>query len=136
MPGPIDDALKRFDREAPRQVKELWSATYILMGLRYEQPLIQTLLRGVVSMKESVTYQAIIEEGRAEGEAKEARKMLLLLGRDRFGEPSAMIMALLDAMTDLARLEALAIRLLHVKTWEELLGVSGAPRQPRGRRKA
>ncbi len=54
--------------------------------------------------------------------------MLLLLGRDRFGEPSAKIVALLDAVTDLGRLEALMIRLLHVKTWEELLGVNGTTR--------
>ena len=85
-------------------------------------------------MKESVTYQAILEEGEAKGKADEARKMLLLMGRDRFGEPSAKIAALLDAVTDLSRLEALVIRLLHVKTWAELLGANGTPRQPRGRR--
>ena len=45
-------------------------------------------------------------------------------------------MALLDAVTDLSRLEALAIRLLQVKTWEELLGVNGTTRHPRGRKKA
>jgi hypothetical protein len=91
-------------------------------------------------MKESVTYQAILEEGEAIGEAKgnagEARRVLLLLGREQFGEPSAKIMALLDAVTDLSRLEALVIRLLHVKTWAELLGVNGTTRHPRGRRKA
>ena len=87
-------------------------------------------------MKESVTYQAILEEGEAIGKAEEARRMLLLLGREQFGEPSAKIVALLDAVTDLGRLEALVIRLLHVKTWEELLGVNGTTRHPRGRRKA
>jgi hypothetical protein len=104
------------------------------MGLRYEQALIQALLRGVVNMKESVTYQAILEESEAIGKAERARKMLLLQGRDRFGEPSAKIVALLDAVTDLGWLEALAIRLLHVKNWEELLGVNGTKRNPRGRR--
>ena len=95
-------------------------------------------------MKESVTYQAILEEGKAigvakgkaEGKAEEARKLLLLQGCDRFGEPSAKIVALLDAVTDLRRLEALMIRLLHVKTWEEFLGVNGTTPRPRGRRKA
>jgi predicted transposase YdaD len=145
MPGPIDDALKHLTelspqdwvvREAPSQAKELWSAVYILMGLRYERAMVQGLLRGVTNMKESVTYQAILEEGEAMGKAAEARKMLLLQGRDRFGEPAAKIVALLDAVTDLGRLEALVIRLLHVKTWEELLGMNGTARQPRGRRKA
>lgn len=62
-------------------------------------------------MKEPSTYQAALEEGKAE----EVRRMLLLLGRDRFGEPSAKIVARLDAETDLGQLEALGLRLLHVK---------------------
>jgi hypothetical protein len=41
--------------------------------------------KALLNMRESVTYQAILEEGRLE----EARKMLLLQGRDRLGEPSA-----------------------------------------------
>jgi hypothetical protein len=144
LPVVVSQMKHRFDREAPSQAKELWSAAYILMGLRYEQAVIQTLLRGVVNMKESVTYQAILEEGEAigvakgeaKGKAEEARRMLLLQGRDRFGEPSSKIAALLDAMTDLGRLEALLIRLLHVKTWEELLSVNGTARHARRPRKA
>jgi hypothetical protein len=144
LPAVVAQMKQRFDREAPSQAKELWSAAHILMGLRYESALVQSLLRGVVNMKESTTYQAILEEGRAEGRAKgkaegkaeEARKMLLLQGSDLFGEPSAKIMALLDAVTDLGRLEALVIRLLHVKTWEELLTVNGTTRHSPRRRKA
>lgn len=152
LPVVVAQMKQRFDREAPSQVKELWFATYILLGLRYEKAMVQTLLRGVLNMKESVTYQAILEEGeaigvakgeaigvakgKAEGKAEEARKMLLLQGREQFGEPSANILPLLDGVTDLHRLEALAIRLLHVKTWEELLDVNGPTRHSRGRRKA
>jgi len=146
LPAVVAQMKQRFDREAPSQAKELWSAAYILMGPRYESAIVQSLLRGVVNMKESTTYQAILKEGKAEGKAigiaegkaegkaEEARKMLLLQGRDRFGEPSAKIVAQLDAVTDLARLEALGLRLLHVKTWEELLGANGTTRHPRGRR--
>ena len=90
------------------------------------------LFQAVLNMRESVTYQVILKEGRLE----EVRNILLLQGRDRLGEPSAKIIALLFAETDLGRLEALAIRLLHVKTWEELLGVNGMARHSRGRRKA
>lgn len=42
-------------------------AAFILMGLRYESAMVQTLLRGVGQMRESTTYQAILEEGKAEG---------------------------------------------------------------------
>jgi len=142
LPAVVAQMKQRMDGEAPSQTKQMWFAAYILMGLRYESALVQLLLRGVVNMKESTTYQAILEEGKAEGKAEgkvegkaeEARKMLLLMGRDRFGEPSAKIAALLDAVTDLGQLEALVIRLLHVKTWEELLGVNGPTRRPRGRK--
>ena len=48
---------------------------------------------------------------------------------------AAEIVALLDAVTDLGRLEELMIRLLHVKTWEELLDVKSTTRQPHRRRK-
>jgi hypothetical protein len=95
---------QRFDREVtPNQAAELWSATYILMGVRYEHALIQTLLQGVFAMKVSVTYQAILREG----EAKEARKVFLLLGRDHSGDPSAEVQAALDALCDVNRLEEL-----------------------------
>jgi predicted transposase YdaD len=108
------------------------------MGLRYERALIERLVRGVLGMKESVTYQAILEEGEARGEAKgkaeEARRMLLLFGRDRLGEPPADVTAALDAVADVGRLEALALRLKHVASWQELLGLP-APRRRAGRRK-
>jgi predicted transposase YdaD len=134
LPAVVSQMKQRIDREAPSQAKELWSAAYLLMGLHYESALVQSLLRGVVNMKESTTYQAILQEGKAEGKAEEARKLLLLQGRAQFGEPSAKIVARLDAITDLGRLEALLIRLLQVKTWEELLGMNGTTRRARGRK--
>ena len=88
--------------------------------------------QALVNLRESVTYQAILKEGRLQG----VRNILLRQGRERFGEPSAEITALLFAETDLGRLEALAIRLLHVKTWEKLFGVNGTARHPSGRRNA
>jgi predicted transposase YdaD len=120
LPALIAQMKDRLRRDVPpSQAAELWSATYILMGLRYERALVQALLQGVVTMKESVTYQAILEEG----EVKEARKLLLLLGRDQFGEPSAEVQTALDALTDVSRLEELTLRLKHVSSWQELLGL-------------
>jgi predicted transposase YdaD len=76
-------------------------------------------------MRESTAYQAILDEGRAEGEAKgraeEARKLLLRQGHRRFGPPSAVQEAALVAITDLDRLERLSDRLLDVGSWQELL---------------
>jgi predicted transposase YdaD len=79
LPAVIARMKERLDREVPRrQAAELWSATYILMGTRYEESLIETLLQGVITMEESVTYQAILRKGKAQGVAEEARKILLL----------------------------------------------------------
>jgi hypothetical protein len=136
LPSVIARMKQRLERETPpRQAADLWSATYILMGMRYERALVQSLLQGVLTMKESVTYQAIIEEGEALGEAKEARKMILLQGQSKFGEPSAEAEAALNALSDVRQLEKLGVRLLRASSWEELLGSNGPSRRGRSRRK-
>jgi predicted transposase YdaD len=89
----------------------------MLMGLRYPDALAEHLLQGVRDMKESVTYQKIIREGREE----EARALLLRLGRKRFGPPAPEAEAALAGVTAIERLEALSERLLDVESWEELL---------------
>jgi hypothetical protein len=141
LPAVIGRMKERLDRETSRsQAAELWSATYILMGLRYAQALIETLLQGVLAMEESVTYQAILRKGRAEGKAEgkaegraegqvegqaaEARRILLMLGRDQFGDPPADVSAALSGIADVGRLEALTLRLKHAASWQELLGAN------------
>jgi predicted transposase YdaD len=110
---------------------------YVLMGLRYPRELSGQLLRGVRGMKESVTYMEIFEEGEAKGQAiGEARgqaigeakgqaigerKVILRLGRKRFGEPDAATIAALEAISSVERLEQLAVRLLEVESWTDLL---------------
>jgi predicted transposase YdaD len=136
LPAVIARMKRRLGRQVtPRRAAELWSAAYILMGLRYEQALVQRLLQGVMAMKESVTYQAIIQEGMAEGltrgRIEEARKILLLQGRSRLGEPSPEALAAVNALTDVRKLEELTLRLLQAASWQELLGPDGAGRRGR-----
>jgi hypothetical protein len=135
LPAVIARMKQRLDREPPPTQAELWSATYILMGTRYEQALIQTLLQGITAMKESVTYQAIVREGEAKGKIEEARNMLLVIGRPHLGEPPPEVVAALEALTDVARLEELGQRLFQATSWRELLGLDGPPRRARRRRK-
>jgi len=79
-------------------------------------------------MKESVTYQAIVEEGME----KEARKLLLRIGTDQFGvPPNPKQLQEMEAITDVARLEDLAVRVSHVENWSELLASSAIPRTRR-----
>lgn len=121
LPEVIREIGKRFDAEVPPvEAADLWTATYTLMGLRYPPGLAAQVLRGVRHMRESSTYQAILEEGAQIGHSREAKKILLLLGRDRFGEPSAAMLKRLESESGVERLEELAQRLLRVSSWEEL----------------
>ena len=84
-------------------------------------------------MRESSTYQAILDEGRAEGltrgraegltrgRAEEARALVLELGSQRYGAPTEQVRATLLAISDPHRLHSLARRLLDVSSWNELL---------------
>jgi predicted transposase YdaD len=118
----IQAIQERLDREATKnQAEMLWTATYLLMGLKYSGDLTDELFQGVRNMKESVTYQKILREGRAEGRAEEAKRILKRQGSRRFGKPDANIEAALDAIADLDTLEQLSDRVLEVTGWEELL---------------
>jgi predicted transposase YdaD len=134
LPAVIAQMKDRLDREVTRsEAAELWSATYILMGLRYADALIETLLQGVLAMEDSVTYQKILRkglaqgvtQGLAQGRAEEARRLLLLLGRKHLGEPSADARTALESLTDVDQLEELTLRLTDVSSWQELLGLPG-----------
>jgi hypothetical protein len=118
LPGIIAQMKARLSAPGvPPATKDLWTATYILMGLRYEQALVNHLLQGVVEMEESVTYQAILEKG----ELRRAHKTLLLLGTDRFGAASAEVRSVLDGINDPDKLDHLSLHVSKVRSWEELL---------------
>ena len=73
LPGIIERMKQRLRGRGGRQQAELvWAAAYILLGLRHSPALAAQLFRGVVSMKESSTYQAILEEGARRGEPRAA----------------------------------------------------------------
>jgi hypothetical protein len=65
----------------------------------------------------SPAYQAILDEGRAQ----EAKRIVLLLGSQRFGPPSAPLRAALEAVSDLSQIEDVARRLLDAPSWDKLL---------------
>jgi predicted transposase YdaD len=138
LPGRIDQRQQRLEqRKYRRQADRIWAATYVLRGLRYSQELAGQLLRRVRTMKESVTYQAILAEGESAGLTKgalaAAKKLLLLQGIMRFGAPDERTTAAVERIKDLARLEELSVRLLSAGSWQELLGPR-ATRRWNGRR--
>jgi hypothetical protein len=130
LPGVIRQMEVRIEAEAPPGARAtLWTSTYILLGLRFPPEAAAELLRGVRDMKESSTYQAILEEGRSEGiergrsegSVAEARRLLLLLGAARFGPPDERVRAAIKGMNSIERLEPLTIRVLDAAGWDELL---------------
>lgn len=98
--GPrLPELVARFADRVSREVPGidganlLLSCGYILLGLRYDKAVAETLFRGVQKMRESSTYQAILDEGRVEGQTRERLRalrslqenLIAMLG-DRFGK--------------------------------------------------
>jgi predicted transposase YdaD len=139
LPGIIQEMERRLSsRRGRKQAPLVWGAAYILLGLRHSPALAAQLFRGVLSMRESSTYQAILEEGRQEGRQEgkvlEARRLLRMIGESRFGPPDAQTAALIDQFADLGRLEETFKRLWTAGSWEELLRPPAAGRRGGGRR--
>jgi len=141
LPGIMERVGERINDPAQASHKhELWLATYMLLGLRYSPGLADELTKGMISMEESTTYQAILAKGEARGVAigetrgkaqgalEEAKKMLRLFGEARLGPMNAKQAAALEAMDDLHRVEELTPRMQNVGSWRELLA-SAAPRR-------
>jgi len=114
-------------------------AAYVLTGLRLKAPdEVRQLFQGVsIAMRESVTYQAILEEGRKEGEKtgekrgekrgwrkgriRELHRTILRQGRVRFGEADEAVRQQIETIRNIDRLEDLTERLLIVSSWDELM---------------
>ncbi|HEV3237256.1 MAG TPA: hypothetical protein VGZ25_09730 [Gemmataceae bacterium] len=138
LPRLVNQMSDRLAKEAsPEICAKLWTAAYVLMGLRYERAFIDQLLQGVRAMEESVTYQAIlekgmergfekgiekgIEKGESQGIVKGERSLLLLQAIKRFGEPTPSERAILESITEPSRLAELGTRILDVMSWEDFL---------------
>lgn len=133
LPAVIARMKERLNQPESRpDAGRLWAATYLLMGLRYPEAITERLLEGVRDMEESVTYQAIVRKGRELGRVEELRRMLLLQGAEKFGSLDASAEAAVEAVTDIDRLEQLAVHLLRAGSWDELLTL---PKPAPGRRR-
>jgi predicted transposase YdaD len=130
----VEEMKQRLRRVPGALAGKLWTATRVLMGLRYEKELVRELLKEVTGMKESVTYQEIVEEGvvkgRKEGAASALRETLLAVGQDHFGKaPGARIKTAVAAIDDPEELKRLTVRATHVCSWEELLPLPERPKR-------
>lgn len=116
----IQQVGERLQREAPpEQVRRLLTATFVLTGLRVSRKMSLQLFQGVRAMRDSDTYQYILDEGRLE----EVKKLILRWGQKFLGTPGEAVTASLTASEDLERLERMHDHLGEVKSWEELLAI-------------
>ena len=134
MPGLVERMAARINAEPQPRAVKLWTATYLLMGLRYSEELVSQLLEGVHNMQESTTYQAILREGLNKGLKKAVKKAASAGSEQQLsgsswepsdsGNPSAAILAAIEAIRDVERLEALGERIVDpdVRDWDSLLG--------------
>jgi hypothetical protein len=130
LPGLVDQMSRRIKSE-PSDItpSSLWIEFDLLLGLKYPQDFVQWLLKGVGSMQESSTYQAILAEGEARGialgeargEARGKRESILQLGSRRFGAPDAVTRSLLEGIDSLERLDGLVVRAIEAESWNDLL---------------
>lgn len=123
LPGVLREMKRRVTKVRDRgRLGRWWTAVYVLMGMRYQDILVEQLLQGVLDMEESTTYQAIIRKGVAAGELREARKMLVRLGEKQFrSPPPANLQRRVARLEDLDQLEQLMLRVTQVRSWDELL---------------
>ncbi|HVA45957.1 MAG TPA: hypothetical protein VNH11_06180 [Pirellulales bacterium] len=115
---------ERLEAELPSaEAKRLLMAAWVLIGMRVPRPALRFVEEALtmVDLRDSSTYQLIVEEGMAQGMAKGLRTMLLQIGARRLGRPVAAVQESLDAIDDVARLHRLGERVLEVATWQELL---------------
>ncbi len=63
-----------------------------------------------------------MERGIALGEARGKRESILRLGSTRLGKPDATSRSMLEAIDSVERLDALLIRAIEAKSWNDLLG--------------
>ncbi len=126
LPGVVQRMADRINAETETRAAMLWTATYLLMGLRFTDEFATHLLEGVQNMQESTTYQAILKQGLIEGRVSEAQRLLLMLGETRFGEADEAIRRSVESILDLERLERMTRRILdtNVQDWNGLLSTS------------
>jgi predicted transposase YdaD len=133
LPSVMRQIADRFLREAePSAARELWAASTLLLGLRYDDEQIREVMQAMSWVRESSAYRVLVEEGRAEGRAMGlaegevigARRVLLDLATAKLGPPSPEDRAAVEAIADLDALRRMGRRILTATSWQEVLAAA------------
>jgi hypothetical protein len=117
LPEQVRRVAGRAEAEAPGDASDLVFSAFLLAGMHLPKNRARDIFTRVLQMHESSTYQWVIEQG----ELLRSHKMLLKMGKVKFGQPTPDQANKLRAIEDLDRLERLAVRLLRVDSWDALL---------------
>jgi hypothetical protein len=116
----LGEVVRRLEQEGtPELARRLLMATFVLSGLVLDLQQLRTHFQGVRTVRESVAYQLILEEGRIE----QLHRTLLQMPPKRIGEPDEMTRQAILAMTDVEQLEGLCKEMIDgsSSSWPELL---------------
>lgn len=126
----VNRVAQRIDEETSgEEERKLLTAAYTLIGLRTNREDATRLFKRIPQMKESTTYQAILDEGRDEGrdeglrqgELRASRNLILRLGKVKFGKCGKRVENRVNKIDDLEQLAVLFEQMLSAKSWDELL---------------
>ncbi len=130
------DALEQryIEEQIPDAVQSfLLTSGFILSGLRYTKAEIRAAFKGVSAMKESVAYEAILEEGEERGEIrgeirgvklgeiKSRQEDILAVLEGRFGFLTAELVDAILAITESQRLKALVLQAATIDSLDQLV---------------
>lgn len=117
------------------QAAELENATFILMGLRYSEQLIEQIYQGVKQMEDSITYQMILnkgkneglitgrQEGRQEGQIQMGHVALISVLEGRFSVVSPSLQEAIQHITDINRLSRMLKAVHQTTTPDDILNI-------------
>jgi hypothetical protein len=72
---------------------------------------------------EKLCYRINYQQGFEEGRLNVAQQWLLELGQSRLGKPDVIVLATVESMTDVERLERMFDHLCTVNSWQEMLAI-------------
>jgi hypothetical protein len=96
-------------------------AAVILASTRVDKNDLSRLFQGVSLMSEMAASDYFTEQGELQGKIKECRKLVIALGRTKFGHVDQTIEAVLNSSADIDRLERMAEAIFRANTWQDLL---------------
>jgi hypothetical protein len=96
----------------------LMTAAYTLVESRVGRKSLPSIFEGVRIMHNPTVWDEIDE-----AELRVSKRLLLQQGQRKFGDPTKKEKAALTSIQEYARLERMAVSILEVNSWKELLAV-------------